>query len=450
MRVFDHLGKKKVVIGLVHLKPLPGTPYYEEGFLEQALDKALRDSRALYTGGADGCLIQTVERTYPVDDEVDYARLSAMAKIVHEVSQASPPEFQIGVQIMANALKASLAVAKVCGGSFIRCMALVGETETAWGLVQAAPHDFLQYRSRIQARDIKLIAEVDGMHFRWKGGKPTAEAANMAYRMGADAVEVAHQDEETNARMVHDIKTANPNIAVILGGHTNHENVLRRMAEADGAFVGSASKKGAGVCGCRASQRVCSTCIPTNEIGLGGYVIMEPMHPSIIIDNQVKDLGNVTREQTPRFSEIIHNLLTEDELKSIHNVYTTGDGDSFHAALATEMAFKSIAKVNCEPLSAMRFLEYGADYMPAVFLNDTLVVGISASGSTLRVAQALERAKQAHPNIITAVISGDVEGRIGQKAERKISSRCLINDLLAPYLPGEPDGTPPAGNPVSW
>jgi glucosamine--fructose-6-phosphate aminotransferase (isomerizing) len=69
----------------------------------------------------------------------------------------------------------------------------------------------------------------------------------------------------------------------------------------------------------------------------------------------------------------------------------------------------------------MRFLEYGADYMPAVFPNDTLVVGISASGSTLRVAQALERAKQAHPNIITAVVSGDVEGRIGQKAERKIS-----------------------------
>jgi glucosamine--fructose-6-phosphate aminotransferase (isomerizing) len=145
------------------------------------------------------------------------------------------------------------------------------------------------------------------------------------------------------------------------------------------------------------------------------------MHPTIIIDNQVKDLSTVMREQTPAFTRIVHDLLTMDEIKSIHQVYTTGDGDSFHAALATEMAFKSIAKVNCEPLSAMRFLEYGADYMPAVFPNDTLVVGISASGSTQRVAQALERAKQAYPNIITAVLSGDVEGRIGQKAERKLS-----------------------------
>jgi membrane complex biogenesis BtpA family protein len=244
MRVFDHLGKRRVVLGLVHLKPLPGTPYHEEGYLEEALDKALQDSNALHQGGADGCLIQTVDRVYPVGEEVDYARLAAMAKIVHEVSKATPPDFQIGVQIMANALKGSLAVAKVCGGSYLRCMALVGETQSSWGLVQANPHDFLQYRTRINAKKIKLIAEVDGMHFRWKGGKPTAEVANMAYRMGAAAVEIAHPDEEINARMVHDIKSAHPHIPVILGGYTNHENVRRRMAEADGAFVGSCLEKG--------------------------------------------------------------------------------------------------------------------------------------------------------------------------------------------------------------
>jgi membrane complex biogenesis BtpA family protein len=233
-----------VVLGLVHLKPLPGTPYFEEGFLEEALDKALRDSTALSKGGADGCLIQTVDRVYPVDDQVDYARLSAMAMIVHEVSKATPTDFQIGVQIMANALKSSLAIAKFCGGSYLRCMALVGETQTSWGLVRAVPHDFLQYRSRIRAKGIKLIAEVDGRHFHWRGGKPTAEIAGMAYRIGADAVEVAHPDEEINARKVHEIKTAYPDLPVILGGYTNHENVLCRMEEADGAFVGGCLEEG--------------------------------------------------------------------------------------------------------------------------------------------------------------------------------------------------------------
>jgi uncharacterized protein len=35
-----------------------------------------------------------------------------------------------------------------------------------------------------------------------------------------------------------------PHLPVILGGHTTHENVARRLAEADGVFVGSCLKVG--------------------------------------------------------------------------------------------------------------------------------------------------------------------------------------------------------------
>ena len=132
MRTFDMLGKKKVVIGMVHLLPLPGTPFYEEGTMEQTLEKAVADATALYRGGADGCLIQTVNRVYPASDEADYARVAAVAAVTKAVADATSPEFQIGVQIMVNALKASAAVAKVCGGSFLRCTALVGTTVGAW------------------------------------------------------------------------------------------------------------------------------------------------------------------------------------------------------------------------------------------------------------------------------------------------------------------------------
>ncbi|MCB0154342.1 MAG: hypothetical protein KDF65_06050, partial [Anaerolineae bacterium] len=40
-------------------------------------------------------------------------------------------------------------------------------------------------------------------------------------------------------RLVREIKEAQPGLPVILGGYTNHENVARRLAEADGALVGS-------------------------------------------------------------------------------------------------------------------------------------------------------------------------------------------------------------------
>lgn len=148
---------------------------------------------------------------------------------------------------------------------------------------------------------------------------------------------------------------------------------------------------------------------------------MEPTHPSVMIDNQVMDLSTVMKEQTKPITEVVNDVLTIDEFKALHYIYLTGDGDSYHAALATEMVFKSIADVYCEPMSAMRFLEYGADYVPATFPKDTLVIGISASGGTERVAQALSRAKQDRENLITAVLSGNVEGKVGKEAERKIS-----------------------------
>ena len=239
MRTFDSLGKKKIVLGMIHLKPLPGTPHHEDGMLEETFEKAVKDAKALNQGGADGCLIQTVDRVYPAGDESDYARVAAMAKIVHEVYKATGPEFQIGVHFMFNGLKPSIAVAKVCGGSYIRCTVLVGATRTAMGTVVADPYDFMNYRSRIAAKNIKLIAEVDGMHYRAIGDRPVTETAMMARVIGAHAVEVAHKNEDINNSVIREIKNNIPQLPIILGGHTNHENVARRMAEADGAFVGT-------------------------------------------------------------------------------------------------------------------------------------------------------------------------------------------------------------------
>jgi uncharacterized protein len=239
MRVFDQLGRKKVVLGMIHLGTMPGTPFYEEGSYEATLERALADALALYEGGADGCLVQTVDRVYLKEDDTDPARVAGVANIVRAIDKATGPEFQIGVQIMRNALKASLAVAKVCNGSYLRCGALVGATLTASGMVEANPHDVMQYRVTIGARHVKMIAEIESMHFQWFGGKPTAEVARAAKYVGADAVSLGSPDEDETLRMIRDVKRAVPGMPVVLAGYTNHANAARMLAEADGAFVGT-------------------------------------------------------------------------------------------------------------------------------------------------------------------------------------------------------------------
>jgi len=244
VRVFDRLGKQKAVLGMIHLGTMPGTPFYEEGSYEATLETALASAVALAEGGADGCLVQTVDRVYTTKDESDPARVAGVANIVRAIDQATPPDFQIGVQIMRNALKASVAVAKVCNGSYVRCGALVGATLTAHGLVEANPLDVMQYRAAIHAEHVKMIAEVDSMHFKWFGGKPVAEVARSARTVGAAAVSLGDPDEETALRMIHEVREAVPGLPIILAGYTNHENAARLLAAADGAFVGTCLEQG--------------------------------------------------------------------------------------------------------------------------------------------------------------------------------------------------------------
>lgn len=55
---YDQLfGKKKAVIGMVHLKALPGAPGYENS-MTAVIDAALADAAALEQGGVDGVMVE--------------------------------------------------------------------------------------------------------------------------------------------------------------------------------------------------------------------------------------------------------------------------------------------------------------------------------------------------------------------------------------------------------
>ncbi|ESP97460.1 hypothetical protein KQH42_21030 [Streptomyces sp. CHA1] len=247
MPEFSLPAGRKTVIGMIHLQPLPGTPFHEEGTFRDTLETAVTSARALADGGADGCLIQTVDRVYTTDDASDPARTVAMGLITDAVCRAvsGRPGFLVGVQIMRNALTASLAVAKVSGAHFIRAGALVGMTLTPHGMVVADPLAVAEYRKRIAAGPVGVIADVDSMHFRWFGGdKPTAEVARAARGMGADAVTLGDPDEARTHELIASVRRTAPGLPVVLAGHTHHENAARLLADADGAFVGTCLEEG--------------------------------------------------------------------------------------------------------------------------------------------------------------------------------------------------------------
>jgi glucosamine--fructose-6-phosphate aminotransferase (isomerizing) len=144
---------------------------------------------------------------------------------------------------------------------------------------------------------------------------------------------------------------------------------------------------------------------------------MEPLKPEVMI-RQVEGLAGDLRALTRPFDQQIRIVLTPEEWRAVTKVYLTGDGDSYHASCAAEMAFEAIADVTCAPLSAQRFLDYGAAWMRPASPQQTLVIATSASGGTKRVVQAIERAKE--NGALTIALTGTPNSAVTQAADRTL------------------------------
>ena len=169
MNDFFKNSDHKLVFGLIHLEPLIGTPYYEPGNYQSSIEKAVADAKALAAGGADGCLIQTVDRIYPYTDTTDPIRVACVAIIAHEVRRAVGKDFKIGVQLLWNCITPSLAVTKAADADFIRCTSFYKTIETTYGTLTPEPYHIREYQRKIDALNISITSELAGYHFKFNG-----------------------------------------------------------------------------------------------------------------------------------------------------------------------------------------------------------------------------------------------------------------------------------------
>src|SRR5438445_13729304 len=120
---------------------------------------------------------------------------------------------------------------------------------------------------------------------------------------------------------------------------------------------------------------------------------MEPLKPEVMV-REVEGLAGDLRALTRPFDQQIRTVLTPLEWRAVKKVYLTGDGDSYHASCAAEMAFEAITDPACAPMSAQRFLDYGVRRVRHTAPHQPLVVSTADSGGTKPVAPAIARARE--------------------------------------------------------
>ena len=236
------VGVNKAVIGMVHLRALPGSPRWA-GSMEAVVQAALADARALADGGADALLVENYGDVPFTTGRVDSATVAGMAVVIGEIKRAVT--LPIGVNVLRSDALSALAVAAAVGGRFVRVNVHVGAVVADQGILQSRAHDSLRYR-RLLGLDISILADVQAKH-----GMPLApipleqEARDCVSRGLADGLVVsgAATGEPTPMNDLKRVRGAVPHVPLLVGSGATPETAAALLSIADGLIVGTAVKR---------------------------------------------------------------------------------------------------------------------------------------------------------------------------------------------------------------
>jgi membrane complex biogenesis BtpA family protein len=243
---------EKFIIGVVHLKPLPGSPHYAGG-VEKA---AIKDAKALADGGVHGLIVENFGDAPFFPGRVEPHTVAVMTALCREIQSAV--DLPIGVNVLRNDGHAALGIACACNAAFVRVNVFTGAAVTDQGVIQGEAHSLLRYRRAIDAK-CAILADVHVKHATPLGSGSIVDAAkDTCHRCGADAVIVTGSATGSGVDLeeLRLVREALPDTTVIAGSGVTDRNVKDVLALADGAIVGTWFKRGGKVAAPVESKRV--------------------------------------------------------------------------------------------------------------------------------------------------------------------------------------------------
>ncbi|BFI74523.1 BtpA/SgcQ family protein [Sulfurisphaera ohwakuensis] len=233
---------KPLIIGMIHLPPLPGSPNSKMS-VEELLEYVRSEARILEEAGVDAAIVENLG-DYPFyKDEVPAVTVSVMTLLVREVVKSS--SLRVGVNILRNACAQALSVAYVAGAEFIRCNILNSAYATDQGIIEGKGYEVLRLRRYLNA-NVKIYADVHVKHaVPLYNVSIEVAAQDLAERGGADAIIVSGirspiPPDIEKVKLVKEVVKDKP---VLIGSGISLSNFRDYCKIADGLIIGEADFK---------------------------------------------------------------------------------------------------------------------------------------------------------------------------------------------------------------
>jgi len=229
-----------MLIGAVHLDPLPGSPRWG-GDMDVVVRDAQRDAEVFADAGFDAVVFENFNDV-PFEPTASTSTVAAMAATITRTAEGLAIPF--GVNVLRNDAEAAVAIAVATGAKFIRANVYVYAAVCDQGTVNGCA-DRVQRLKRLLGSDVEVYADVHVKHARSLAPSLEDEARDAVGRGLADTLIVsgpatgvaADPNDLDRVRAVVDVP-------VLIGSGATTDTVPDLLGHADGVIVASALKRG--------------------------------------------------------------------------------------------------------------------------------------------------------------------------------------------------------------
>lgn len=243
MKFVNLFGRlKSVVIGMIHVKALPGTPLSCLK-MSQITEEACREAAIYRDARIDGVIIENmhdIPYSFSVGPDV-CACMTAVCAAVRSIC----PFLPLGVQILSSANQQALAIALASGLDFIRAEGFVFSHVADEGLLNACAGDLLRYRKQIGAEHVQIFTDIKKKHSSHAltsdvSIEETARAAEFFLSDGLIITGVA-TGGQADPRELREVSQS-VRIPVLIGSGVTYDNIQSYL-DANGIIIGSHFKE---------------------------------------------------------------------------------------------------------------------------------------------------------------------------------------------------------------
>lgn len=234
-------GTSKPIIGMCHLKALPGDPSYQmEKGIDYIINEAAHDISILQDEGIDGILISN-EFSYPYQQKVSQITVATIARVIGELRKDIRVPF--GVDCMYDS-HATIDLSIATGADFYR-ITLKPMSISDLELGNTALSDIFRCTSRNMSSSAKCIINTDHA-IRQYSTPESLELILRAVKLQlSPSVICMSADSITNLYgSIHIIsKDAGDELIIMCDGGCNERNVGEIIMRTNGIIVGKALKE---------------------------------------------------------------------------------------------------------------------------------------------------------------------------------------------------------------